>query len=203
MNSTVLLTLILQLLVPTLASSSGRYKSVETQKIDLVDVDCSFRYNICNKTQLDDSQETKLKSIVDLHPALHSFFTNGTVYETLEKSPDDGLRSIGTSDQYESLCWAEDVTYVPSAVLTVDYKLKPIVNQDKYKQIIKVKICRKSSHKNHCTSLSGYGTYRQAKCVQRWSTITLLSIDEDSQQPEYVRVNIPSDCVCTVINKEN
>ena len=57
---------------------------------------------------------------------------------------------------------------------------------------------RKSYFKNYCTSLSGFGTYPHAKCEQRWSTVTLLGLDQDTKKPEHVRVKIPSDCVCTV-----
>ena len=56
---------------------------------------CFSENDICNKTEIDVDQEGKLKNILDLYPVLHSFFTNGTVYETLEIIPDDGTPKNG------------------------------------------------------------------------------------------------------------
>ncbi|XP_063912384.1 uncharacterized protein LOC135129198 [Zophobas morio] len=201
MNYTVLLTLILQLLVPMVLTSFGN----SSTKMGLMN-NCSFEHNLCNKTGRDISREQKLKKIVDRYPVLHSFFTDGTVFEAGEPPGDftrDGVINLVPYEEYRSVCWTEDVTYVPSEVKTVDSVRKIIVNDDTNKQVVKVKICRKSRYKNHCTSLTGFDSYREARCEQRWSTIILLAIDEETETLEHVRVKIPSACVCTVKHTEH
>ena len=108
----------------------------------LINNGCIYKHNICNETQLDRGQQEDVKKILDRHPILDSFFTNKTVYETLEKAPDGSDRSGGSPDEYQSVCWTDDVTFVPSSVFTVDSKFMYIVNQDNRKQIVRGKICR-------------------------------------------------------------
>ncbi|XP_044259465.1 uncharacterized protein LOC123007978 [Tribolium madens] len=143
-------------------------------------------YNICE--HIPNYPEDVIKETVKENVAFHSYFG-----DVVGPAKDVTLSDRSGVLSYEPFCKTTDVTKIPRIMKDVDNIERVIVNVEGYSQVVKFQTC---SFSNGGKCYGGSLLKRETKCIQKFNTIKLVTINTERNVLEYRKFQIPTACVC-------
>lgn len=164
-------------------------------RIDSTDVPCvNTTMRFCEEVTNQAYPKQYVESILAKIDAqtYKNFFNKTLSNDTL------GLRLLSTDDSIE-VCDSYKYIIHPKLALNVQRKWHYVINQPSYQQPILVEICRKK--KSECLFSENSSDY-VSTCVQKYTKVPLLSLDENGQIVSYT-YEFPTYCQCKIQSKKH